>query len=129
MDDKIKKIHDLQEKWSKISDGISNTISTTASSIDSIKLPLAKRVMARTVALGASEEEMNSVKSRVKSENRDGKIESLIKGEKYTEKKLEDDEEYKELSKKGLIEVKPMSAPNVGMLYMDMVYDKKKDKK
>lgn len=86
-------------------------------------LPLAMRVAAKTISsdlIFASKEEIDQVKKKVLSENRDGKIESIIEGGEFIEKKLEDDEEYKELMKKG---VTPMSAPSGSLFYLDYKYD------
>lgn len=69
-------------------------------------LPTAMKVAAKTLMQQlldlcfASEEEINEIKSKVQSENRDGKIDEIIEGGEFTEKKLEDDSEYKELMKK-----------------------------
>lgn len=82
-------------------------------------LPTAMKISAKTLCF-ASEEEINEVKSRVQSENRDGKIEAIIEGGEFTEKKLEDDVEYKNLMKKG---VTPLSAPVGNLFYLDFKYD------
>ena len=85
-------------------------------------LPIAMKVAARTISndlIFASKEEIDEVKKKVQSENRDGKIEAIIEGGEFTEKKLEDDEEYKELMKKG---VTPMSAPSGTLFYLDYKY-------
>lgn len=87
-------------------------------------LPTAIKVAARTISqdIGgfASQEEIDAVKARVQSENRDGKIDSVIESKEFTEKKLEDDPEYKELKKKG---VTPMSLPKGNLFYLDFRYD------
>ena len=86
-------------------------------------LPLAMKVAAKTIAtdlIFASKEEIDEVKNKVQSENRDGKIDAIIKGDEYVEKKLEDDEEYKNLMKKG---VQPLSAPSGVLFYLDYVYN------
>ncbi len=86
-------------------------------------LPIAMKIAAKTLAMDlcfASKEEIDDVKSRVNSENRDGKIEAIIEGGEFTEKKLEDDEEYKKLMKKG---VTPLSAPSSNLFYLDFKYD------
>jgi len=91
-----------------------------------ILLPTAMKVAAKTIAMDlcfASEEEINEVKSKVQSENRDGKIKSIIEGGDFVEKKLEDDPEYKELMKKG---VQPLSAPSGKLFYLDFKYDSDK---
>lgn len=86
-------------------------------------LPMAMKVAAKTIAMDlcfASKEEIDAVKSRVQSDNRDGKIDAIIEDGEFTEKKLEDDEEYKDLMKKG---VSPMSAPSGNLFYLDFKYD------
>jgi hypothetical protein len=65
---------------------------------------------------------MMLVKSRINSENRDRKIESILEGTEYIENRLEDDPEYKELVSRG---VKPLSAPTRHDFYMDYKYDDK----
>jgi len=87
-------------------------------------LPIAMRVAAKTIAqdIGggfASKEEIDSVKNRITQENRDGKIESIINDKPFSEKKLEEDDEYKELMRKG---VTPMSAPSGSLFYLDFQY-------
>ena len=92
-------------------------------------LPMVMKVAARTIAsdlIFASQEEIDSVKSRVKSDNRDGKIEAIIEGGEFIEKKLEDDEEYQKLMKKG---VTPMSTPSGTLFYMDYQYGDESQKK
>jgi hypothetical protein len=86
-------------------------------------LPIAMRVAARTIGqdIGgfASKEEIDSVKNRITQENRDGKIESIINDKPFLEKKLEEDEEYKDLMKRG---VTPMSGPSSQLFYLDYQY-------
>lgn len=86
-------------------------------------LPTAIKVSSQYVSneiLGfASEEEINEVKTRIQSENRDGKIEAVVEGGEFIEKKLEDDPEYKKLMKKG---VNPISAPSGVLFYLDYQY-------
>lgn len=101
-----------------------NTLSSegTTSDFPSL-LPIAMRVAARSIGqdIGgfASKEEIDSVKNRITQENRDGKIESIINDKPYSEKKLEEDDEYKELMRKG---VTPMSAPSGTLFYLDFQY-------
>ena len=90
-------------------------------------LPIAMKVAAKTIAndlIFASKEEIEEVKNRIQSENRDGKIESIIEDKEFVEKKLEDDPEYKELIKKG---VTPMSTPTGNLFYIDFKYDGESD--
>ena len=85
-------------------------------------LPIAMKIAQTTIGqdlVFASEEEINSVKKRIISENRDGKIESIINDEGFKEKTLEEDEEYKELMKKGVV---PMSGPSGKLFYLDFKY-------
>jgi hypothetical protein len=86
-------------------------------------LPIVMRVAAKTISqdIGgfASKEEIDSVKNRITQENRDGKIESIIDDKPFTEKKLEEDQEYKELMRKG---VTPMSGPSGQLFYLDFKY-------
>lgn len=86
-------------------------------------LPIAMRVAAKTISndlIFASQEEINEVKNKVLTENRDGKIDAIVEGKDFTEKKLEDDEEYQKLMKKG---VTPMSAPTGNLFYLDFKYE------
>ena len=86
-------------------------------------LPLAMKVASKTISndlIFASQEEIDEVKKKVQSENRDGKIEAIVEGKEFTEKKLEDDEEYKQLMKKG---VTPMSGPSGTLFYLDYKYE------
>lgn len=93
-------------------------------------LPIAMKVAAKKISMDlffASQEEINEVKSKFQSENRDGKIDAIIEGGEFTEKKLEDDPQYKELMKKG---VTPLSMPTGQLFYLDYKYgDNKSHKK
>lgn len=123
---------DLLKKWTSILGPIGITGSqlenTDPSEFPSL-LPTAMKVSAKTLALDlcfASEEEINEVKSRVQSENRDGKIDAVIEGGEFTEKKLEDDPDYKKLMKKG---VTPLPAPTGQIFYLDYKYGHKKTRR
>jgi len=72
-------------------------------------LPIAMKISARTVGMdivpvqplsapmsGMSQEERERIEAEVKGENRDGKIDALIEGKEYTEKKVEDHPDYRE---------------------------------
>ena len=93
------------------------------SEFDGILLPIAKQVFAKTlssdIAGFATKEEIDEVKSRVIRENRDGKLGSIIDDEPFTEQKLENDPEYKELMSRG---VSPMSTPSSKLFYLDFQY-------
>lgn len=86
-------------------------------------LPIAMKVAAKTIGqdlVFASKKEIDEVKNKVLTENRDGKIEAILDGKEFTEKKLEDDIDYQKLIKKG---VTPMSAPSGHLFYLDFNYD------
>ena len=93
------------------------------SEFDGILLPIAKQVFAKTLSMDiagfATKEEIDEVKSRVIQENRDGKLDSILDDKPFTETKLEDDPEYKELMQRG---VKPLSAPSGQLFYLDFQY-------
>ena len=95
----------------------------TQSEFDGILLPIAKRVFAKTLSSEingfATKEEIDEVKSRVIQENRDGKLVSILDDKPFTETKLEDDPEYKELIQRG---VKPLSMPSNQLFYLDFQY-------
>lgn len=117
------------DNLSQLAENQSNEIlkeNTQASEFPSL-LPIAMQVAAKTISndlIFASKEEIDDVKKKVQSENRDGKIEAIIEGGEFIEKKLEDDEEYKELMKKG---VTPMSGPSGTLFYLDYKYGKDED--
>ena len=87
-------------------------------------LPIAMKVAAKTISddlIFASHEDIDKVKSKVLTENRDGKIDAIVEGKNFTEKNLEDDEDYQKLIKKG---VRPISAPTGDLFYLDYKYEK-----
>jgi len=59
--------------------------------------------------LFATKEELDTVRNRIMIDNRDGKIESIVNGVDFTEKKLEEDEEYKKLIRKGVCSLGPIT--------------------
>jgi hypothetical protein len=111
------------EKWESL---LSNLGPTNSQSQDNQSiLPVAMKIAAKKISndlIFAPKEEIDAVKSRVKSENRNGKIDSIIEGVEFVEKKLEDDPEYKELMKRG---VTPMSVPSGNLFYLDFKYGDK----
>lgn len=117
------------DNLSQLAENQSNEIlrENTQSSEFPTLLPIAIQVAAKTISndlIFASKEEIDEVRKKVQSENRDGKIDAIIEGGEFIEKKLEDDEEYKELMKKG---VTPMSAPSGNLFYLDFKYGEEKD--
>jgi hypothetical protein len=71
-------------------------------------LPIAMKISAQTIGMdivpvqpmsaplmGMSQEEIERIEAEVKGENRDGKIDALIEGKEYTEKKVEEHPYYK----------------------------------
>jgi hypothetical protein len=71
-------------------------------------LPMAMKISAQTIGMdivpvqpmsaplmGMSQEEIERIEAEVKGENRDGKIDALIEGKEYTEKKVEEHPDYK----------------------------------
>jgi hypothetical protein len=91
---------------------------------NSFLLPISLKVTAKSISsdlIFASKEEIDKVKNRIQVDNRDGKIDAVLEDKDFIEKKLEDDEEYNKLMKKG---VKPMSAPTGQLFYLDYKYEK-----
>lgn len=85
--------------------------------------PMAMNVAAKTIAF-YSEEEMKEVKNDILTKNRDSKIESIVEGKEYIEKKLEDDSRYQELISRGVKPMSaPLSAPSGQLFYLDFKYD------
>jgi len=93
------------------------------SEFDGILLPIVKRVFSKTLSseIGgfATKEEIDEVKSRVIRENRDGKLGSILDDKPFTETKLEDDSEYKEVMSRG---TKPLGMPTGQLFYLDFQY-------
>ena len=57
-----------------------------------------------------SSEKYKEIEAEIKQENRDNKIDSLVEGKEYVEKKVEDHPDF-------------VSGPKIDLLYMDFVYD------
>ncbi|NBP55590.1 hypothetical protein EBU71_03440 [bacterium] len=90
-----------------------------------IALPMARRVSGKTLLqelLSYSEEEMQLVKNRIFSENRDRKINSILEGKEYVELVLEDDPEYKEIVSRVIT---PLIGTSGHLYYMDFKYESK----
>lgn len=88
-------------------------------------LPIAMKISAQTIGMdivpvqpmsaplmGMSQEERERIEAEVKGENREGKIDALIEGKEYTEKKVEEHPDYK----------------TGGLFYIDYTYGDKSDK-
>jgi hypothetical protein len=84
--------------------------------------PMATKIAAQTIGLdivtvqplsapmgmGNSEEERKRIEAEIKSENREGKIESVLEGKEYKEKTIKDHPDYKE---------------GTGLFYLDFKYN------
>lgn len=91
-------------------------------------LPVGKRVYSKLgvdSGIFATKEELDAVRNRITTDNRDGKIESIINGIDFTERKLEEDEEYKRLIKKGVV---PLGPPTMDVVYIDYISILKSEK-
>jgi len=83
-------------------------------------LPMSMKIAAQTIGMdlvsvqpmkgpgGTSKEEMDRIEAEIKAENRDSKIDSVIEGSEYVEKKIEDHPDY--------------NGPSIGLLYFDYKY-------
>jgi hypothetical protein len=89
---------EIQKKWDSL--------------LDSTLLPIAMKVSAKTIGqnlvstipLGANNvDELDNIQKEVKSANRDRKIDSIIEGKNYTEMKVEDHPNFKEVVPQGQI--------------------------
>jgi hypothetical protein len=93
---------------------------------DGFIFPIAKRIFATTIAqdlvevkpLGGanSGDEIKKIKSDLKAENRDRKIESLVDDKEFKEMKIEEHPDYK-----------ATEPPRATLMYMDMVYKSDND--
>lgn len=119
--------NEVYKKWASILSGSQSTsqIGGTNSTFDSISFPIVRGVFAGNVP----KDKVKEIESRIKVENRDGKIESVLDNKDFEENKLEDDPEYKKLLSENsgllgqsLVSVKPMSGPVGQLIYMDCKY-------
>ena len=94
---------------------------------DRFILPVAKRIFATTISQdlvevksfgGNSDDEIKKIKSDLKAENRDRKIESLVDDKEFKEMKVEEHPYYR-----------APETPRATLMYLDFVYDVKSDKK
>ena len=83
-------------------------------------LPMAMKLSAQTIGMdlvsvsplpgpGMSTEKYKEIEAEIKQENRDNKIDSLVEGKEYVEKKIEDHPDF-------------VPGPKIDLLYMDFVY-------
>lgn len=83
-------------------------------------LPIAMRVSAQTVGMnlvsvspmpmsGLSTEEVERIENEIKQENRDSKIDSIVSGKEYVEKKKEDHPDW-------------VNGPKINLCYLDYQY-------
>lgn len=80
--------------------------------------PIKKSFWVSGINCFATEEELNFCRSRIESDNRNGKIESILENKEFFEKKIDEDEEYKKLKNKGQIKILPTYLfPTHGMGY------------
>jgi len=113
----------LINKYKEIAENQSLPLDEKCENYENIIFPIVMKVCARTIAMdlcSASKEEIKEVEDKIKIENRNNKIDSVVEGKDYIEKKLEEDEEYKKLMRKG---VTPMSSPSGTLMYLDHNYD------
>jgi hypothetical protein len=100
---------DITEKWADL-------MPQLGTFPESIAFPLITRVTTKTISmdlvsvspLGNSSEEMERISSEIKTDNRDGKISSVLEGKEYVEKKVQDHPDYK--------------GPTAKLHYLDYVY-------
>jgi hypothetical protein len=89
-------------------------------------LPVAMKVAAKTIGqdlvsvnpmdpTGIPDDELERVKVRIKKENRQAKIDSVVDEKEFVEKQLEDDKEYKKLADK-------YGLPKGNIFYLDYRY-------
>ena len=110
------------DKWKDILENSDNSDNSKNLSYDNIIFPTIIKVSTKTIAnelIFATKEEIKEIEDKVKIENRNNKIDSIVEGKKYVEKKIEDDKEYKKLMKKG---VTPMKKPSSVIYYIDTIY-------
>lgn len=112
------------EKWAGVFGTQSGNPEMESGDFKSDLLPMAMRVASRTVGFdlvsvqpmdyGMTEEERNRIESEIKEENRDGKIDSIVEGKEFVEKKVEDHPDYR-------------PGPGAQLMYLDFKYDNWKD--
>lgn len=97
-----------------------NTGKKGNSSENDFFFPIARSIQP-TLLGGGDPEKIQEIKDRVKMENREGQINSIINGEEYEYKSYENDREYKKLIG-SIVPVKPMNRPTGIIFYTDFTY-------
>ena len=87
----------------------------TLSEIRFDELPTAKRIFGSHT----DQVKIDNIISRITSENREGKINSILNNDLFEEIKLEDDEEYKSATE---IKVVPLPPPSNIIYYCEFKY-------
>jgi hypothetical protein len=91
-------------------------------------LPIVMKVASHTIGFDiigtATDEEIAEVEREVRGKIRDEKLQSLLEGNDYISKKLEDYPEYKQIRKKGL---NPLPTPSCNLMYMNFKYNSEND--
>lgn len=97
--------NELFEKWSGVFGSQSGNPGMESKDFGSDFLPIAKQVATKTVGLdlvsvmpmdyGMTEEERKRIESEIIEENREGKIDSIVDGKVFVEKKVEEHPEYR----------------------------------
>jgi len=89
-----------------------------------ILLPIVKQIAVKSISndlIFTSSDEIDKIKSRIDSTNRNNKINYILNDEvDFEELFIEDDEEYKKMIIKGIT---PMNKPNSTLFYLDFKYD------
>lgn len=88
--------------------------------------PTTIKIAAKSISLdmlSGHEEEINELKREIRQKNRQSKLDSLLNGKEYVERKLENDPKYIEYMKDC---VKPLSNPCGELFYIDYKYNDEK---
>ena len=94
----------------------------TYSEFSDITFPFIKNVVKSTLSeelIFGDKEKMENIEKRIEIENRNNKIDSVLKNKKYVEKDYKKDSEWIKESKKG---IQPISGPSGNLFYLDFQY-------
>lgn len=116
--------NELFEKWAGVFGSQSGNPEMESGDFKSDLLPMAMKIAAKTVGLdlvsvqpmdyGMTEEERKRIESEIIEENREGKIDSIVDGKVFVEKKVEEHPDYR-------------PGPRANLMYLDFKYDNWKD--